>query len=61
MVDGKLIENPREQEVIHEARRLKQKGKTLRDIRQSLREMGYFNLKGNGFSLSVLSRMVARG
>ncbi len=49
-----------DQKVIPEARRLRQKGKTLRDIRKSLEGMGYVNRKGNGFSLSVLSRMAAR-
>lgn len=61
VIDGKLIENSKEQKVICEARRLRREGKTLRGIRQSLKKMGHLNRKGNGFSLSVFRRMVAGG
>lgn len=58
-VNGMLYEDPGEPEIIREARRLRARGMTLRDIRKSLRGRGYVNRKGNGFSLDVLSRMVA--
>jgi len=60
-VNKHLADDPHEQKIICEARRLRSEGMTLRDIRQSLKEMGYSNRKGNGFLLSVLSRMVAGG
>ena len=60
-VDDNFIDHPGEQDIIREARKLRSKGMTLRDIRKSLKAVGYVNRMGNGFSLSVLRRMVAGG